>query len=688
MSSIIAVLSKCPKRSDRGITTIPRARQIRAWIRETIRTKGFENSRIVLLPRVYGWETSSLRKMSKKVHITDMENKTRIASATNHAKIMIALPVSQLRGSRCRIVLPGHFQGKHILWESLRRWWESVACVQEKKHHNQYDADTEWLSPPGEQKPPPVVGTVLDGRYRLVRELGSGGTSSVFEAEHLAMGNLWAVKVLPVGSQSLAQHLKEAEILKRLSHPMMPRIVDILPVGDSVCLVMDLVQGRPLSELLREEGPMPESRVIPWLLQLCDVLAYFHGQAPEPVIYRDLKPANLIADTHGHLKLVDFGTARRYQPQVDGDTAYIGTQGYAAPEQYGLHQSDARTDIYNLGMTLFHLLTATHPVSVPHGDLEIHLAKHKVSAPLAAIIRKCVQLSPANRYQHVTLLREEVLAKVLVPAGAEDVPAGSGSEPPAAAPVGGTASRRFAVNGFSLRKPKAFRARRPEPAGAGEEASRGDFLLTGQIRLAVMGACPGAGATFAAIALGSHLLLKRKATAIVEMNPSGDFVRFRHHLSRLGHTVAPMKGPGKTACSGAAEEAFRFGQLALYPACRRLTDIRGERPDALILDLGAARTEAAREELLRADWRLVYCPQADWKFEHVLSFLEDMDPESAGNGFVYLVPQGGRSGVDACRALLGNRRIAPFPHIANPFQLTPAETRQMDRVLRLTGLLQ
>ena len=583
--------------------------------------------------------------------------------------------------------------------------------MQEEKCRSQQMADTEWLAAkdsvavPADVEnseaqqaltsacAPPDIGTLLDGRYRLVKKLGCGGTSSVFLAEHLSVGNLWAVKILPVTEEPAESPFKETDILKRLSHPMLPRITDVLTHGTNVCIIMDFVRGRNLAERLREDGPIPEPEVRAWLLQLCDVLTYLHNQMPDAVIYRDLKPSNLIADDHGHLKLVDFGTARRYRNGDNLDTAYIGTQGYAAPEQYGFRQSDARTDIYNLGMTLFHLLTGIHPVSVPHGDVEKTLENMHVSQRMNRVICRCVQLSPANRYQDASSLRKELLALEPEP------DQGGQHEDPESSGVTGNVQDSFADKAsgsgkgtfsYGLRGTSGSKmsSRHRECASQSKHPITSSLFPLGrkraapvpaQAHIAVLGACPGAGATFASIAMASYLSGKNRNTALAELNPSGDLLRFRIQLERIGHQVVPVAGQ-------ASGEAFRFGQIAYHPSCQRLTDLRGNRMDVVLMDLGSVRTETVIDEFLRADWQFVYCPQADWKFGHVLEFMEAVDGLEDVNRFHYLLPYADRQGIDGVRTCFGKRSTVMFPHIANPFDPSPGESRQLERMFRSVGL--
>ena len=548
----------------------------------------------------------------------------------------------------------------------------------------------------------PVAGTVLDGRYRLIRKIGSGGTAEVYLAEHTALGNAWAIKVLALSDGTLDEHLKEAGILKRLNHPMLPRIADIIQTGSHLCIVMDYVRGQNLLERLDAGGRIRESEVRTWMVQLCELLAYLHEQQPEPVIYRDLKPSNLLADEQGHLKLVDFGTARTYRTGGDGDTAYIGTQGYAAPEQYGINQSDGRTDLYNLGMTMFHLLTGTHPVTVPHGDLGKRLSEAGISPELSSVVRKCVQLSPANRFQRAQDCRDALLA----PPGGDsracvNVPEGQGEA------VGDETSgiRILMAQNDAERMDRdgpvnahADPARLAVQEGNGTGASRAPFGLPhlfarrqsrmaggtlpplgAQIRIGIMGACRGAGTTFASIALASYFSGVRRRTSLVELNPSGDFDAFHAYLEANGLSISVPDGAN-------TEGAFRFGQIDFHPGCSRLTDMRGARSDVVVMDLGACRAGQAIEELRRADWQLVYCPLADWRCARITDFLESLDAGALERRYTYLVPRDGPQDKRFLKQLFGSRRVIGFPFIRNPFAPDRAEIRQIDHMLRLIGL--
>ena len=194
------------------------------------------------------------------------------------------------------------------------------------------------------------VGSVLDGKYKILNEIGHGGMSVVYLALNERANKTWAIKEVrkdggndqEVVSQGL---IAETEMLKKLHHPNLPSIVDVIDTNDSFIIVMDYIEGRSLQDLLDTSGPQPVDLVVDWAKQLCDVLGYLHSRIP-PIIYRDMKPPNVMLRPNGQVMLIDFGTAREYKQHNDRDTTWLGTRGYAAPEQFGGRgQTDGRTDI-------------------------------------------------------------------------------------------------------------------------------------------------------------------------------------------------------------------------------------------------------------------------------------------------------------------------------------------------------
>lgn len=247
------------------------------------------------------------------------------------------------------------------------------------------------------------IGTVIDGKYEVLREIGRGGMSVVYLAMDTHLNKQWAVKeIRKKGSGKndeivVNSLLAEANMMKRLDHPALPRIVDIIDNGITIYVVMDYIEGESLDKILNEFGSQPEDKVIEWAMQIADALSYLHSQKP-PIIYRDMKPANVMLKPEGNIKIIDFGIAREYKEQNLADTTVLGTKGYAPPEQYS-GQTDPRSDIFALGMTMHHLLTGVDPRN-GEAYAPVRQWNPELSEGIEAIIDKCVQPAAENRYQN------------------------------------------------------------------------------------------------------------------------------------------------------------------------------------------------------------------------------------------------------------------------------------------------
>lgn len=248
------------------------------------------------------------------------------------------------------------------------------------------------------------VGSVVDGKYKILSEIGHGGMSVVYMAINEKANKTWAIKEVRkdgvMDFEAVKQGLiVETELLKKLKHPNLPSIVDVIEDEHTFLIVMDYIEGNPLSKSLEEFGAQPQEYVIEWARQLCDVLGYLHSRTPS-IIYRDMKPSNIMLKPDGNLTLIDFGTAREFKEKNLADTTCLGTVGYAAPEQFGgMGQTDARTDIYCLGATLYHLVTGYNPSEPPYEIKPIREINPNLSSGLERILLKCVQRNPEDRYQ-------------------------------------------------------------------------------------------------------------------------------------------------------------------------------------------------------------------------------------------------------------------------------------------------
>lgn len=249
------------------------------------------------------------------------------------------------------------------------------------------------------------IGSIIDGKYKILNKIGQGGMSVVYLAMNERANKQWAIKEVrkdgvkdyDVVRQGL---IAETDILKRLNHPHLPSIIDVIDRDDTFLIVMDYIEGKSLDHWLKKDGAQPQEKVVEWAKQICDVLGYLHSRKP-PIIYRDLKPANVMLKPDGQIMIIDFGTAREFKETSIEDTSCLGTQGYAAPEQYGGHgQTDARTDIYTLGATMYHLLTG-HNLSLPPYEMyPIRRWNPALSSGLEKIVLKCTQRNPNDRYQN------------------------------------------------------------------------------------------------------------------------------------------------------------------------------------------------------------------------------------------------------------------------------------------------
>jgi len=213
-----------------------------------------------------------------------------------------------------------------------------------------------------------AAGTILDNRYRIVKLVGQGGFGAVYRAWHMSLEQPVAIKEnIDTGPESQRQFEREAKLLAGLRHPNLPRVNDHFVVpGQGQYLVMDFVEGRSLRDLLNERGgPLDEAEVLPWIRQVCEALDYLHTRTP-PIIHRDVKPDNIIITSDGRAVLVDFGISKIFDP---GKGTTVGaravTPGYSPPEQYGRGRTDARSDVYALGATLYTLLTGQPPPDGP-----------------------------------------------------------------------------------------------------------------------------------------------------------------------------------------------------------------------------------------------------------------------------------------------------------------------------------
>ncbi|MFC4809520.1 serine/threonine protein kinase [Paenibacillus sp. GCM10023250] len=360
-----------------------------------------------------------------------------------------------------------------------------------------------------------VSGTLIGGRYRIHGLIGKGGMGEVYTAEDVRLhGKIRALKANRSSAASGFRGAEEAALLMRLNHPHLPLIVDYFPPEEQdgcELLVMDYIDGMTLQAYLeRQGGVVPAAVVVEIGLQLAEALHYLHGQRPA-IIHRDLKPTNVMIDRSGFVRLIDFGIAREFKPGQAKDTVTLGTPGFAAPEQEGDRQSDARTDVYGLGALLYYLLAGgIKPGSGPGGGSAPAMGGLLGGPPaLIAVIARMIDPVPALRYPTMEEARQ-ALAVCLHERS------------------GGEADRQaFAASG------RQARSRR--------------------VSVVVASLSPGAGATFTAITLGHLLDRPAYPPAAAVEHPA---------LEPEWHALLPDAGKGRFGSGAAASPDRRYAPAA------------------------------------------------------------------------------------------------------------------------------
>ena len=361
------------------------------------------------------------------------------------------------------------------------------------------------------------AGQLYAGRYRIAMQIGKGGMGRVYLAEDERLGGKpVALKLTRPLPEERETFLTEARLMCALSHPHLPEIRDYYPPDASglACIVMDYVAGDSLAERFERFGlRLPFRLLLRYLLQLCDVLAYLHSQTP-PVVFRDLKPSNVLIDSDDRAILVDFGIARRYRAGETSDTLMLGTPGFAAPEQLRGEQSDARTDLYALGALAYFLLTGGQFAMRRKGNM-LGALQGDVPPAFAGLLERMLDDVPDRRPRSATEM--SLLLKESAP-----------EEP-------------------------------PEEARAAER-------VAGVTVVAVASAYPGAGATFVALAASASLARAGIPHAVVEC-PAGPGVDAELHALLDGDRKMP-RGAAFADPAGRRPPtpAWRRGAAAYFPA--------------------------------------------------------------------------------------------------------------------------
>jgi serine/threonine-protein kinase len=249
---------------------------------------------------------------------------------------------------------------------------------------------------------------LLKQRYEILGVLGKGGMGCVYKVlDRQQGGRVLAIKELRPGKlsveksrEALIQFQTEAQILARLTHPNLPKVYDYFSLHGAHYIVMEYIKGNTLEQVLaaRRGKPINERLALSWALQICRAMHFLSVQK-RPIVFRDLKPANIMIAGDNRIKLIDFGIARFFKEDKQEDTFVYGTPGYAAPEQYGTGQTDVRSDIFSLGATLHHCITGRNPAENPLDFPAPRSLNHRISRETAAFIQQALEKDIEKRFQ-------------------------------------------------------------------------------------------------------------------------------------------------------------------------------------------------------------------------------------------------------------------------------------------------
>ncbi|MNW24145.1 Serine/threonine-protein kinase PrkC [compost metagenome] len=469
-------------------------------------------------------------------------------------------------------------------------------------------------------------GEVLGNRYRIVRTIGAGGMSCVYMAEDLKLsGKVWAIKETAVQHSRLIDLRREASLLISLTHARLPRVTDFFEDMDSgyVYLVMDFIEGVTLEEHLRSSGAEVhrDDRIRSFALQLLDVLQYLHSHQPT-VIYRDLKPSNIMITPGYELKCIDFGIARNYREGYEEDTVKLGTIGFAAPEQYGGGQTDERSDLYSLGALLLYMASSgKYSEWRPEVDREI---QSLVPGELLTIIRKLLRYSPAERYQTA----QEVIADI-----------------------------QFSMSGGEWKDSHRNK-------GGGHSSTR---------VVAVLGTAAGCGVTHTAIAISHFLERNGYLVALAEMNEG---TRAFDQIRGL------MEGEAKSIQQDRGNRSFSLEGVHYWRRTSRADVIAllGGTYEWIVLDMGHLSNMYSLEEFQRADFPIIVAPGAEWRVADLIHFVQTLPCEPQAR-WSYCLPLASQEVASRVGRDLKTRRMFALPLHLDPFGPNVDMERELSKLI-------
>lgn len=253
------------------------------------------------------------------------------------------------------------------------------------------------------------INSIFEEQYKVIKAIGKGGMGRVYLVKNLQDQSVWALKEQAITDTNRKLLISESELLGRLTHPALPRLKGKKEKDGYLYLLMDYVDGCTMEEIIKSGKKVDERTVIKWFIQIGRVLEYLHS-LETPVVYRDLKPSNIMIELSGNVKIIDFGIAQEYSGEKANVKIAALTRGYAAPEQYdSRYYLDARTDIYALGVTMHYLITGKNPNKPPYHFRAVRKLAPAASYAIEEILKKCLQPNPDKRYPSVKSLLDDLI---------------------------------------------------------------------------------------------------------------------------------------------------------------------------------------------------------------------------------------------------------------------------------------
>ena len=453
-------------------------------------------------------------------------------------------------------------------------------------------------------------GQLLDGRYRIIERVGSGGMSHVHLAEDLRLpGKKWAIKESVTEGMATGSVQAEADLLISLNHRRLPRVVDFYPPDSDgySYLIMDYIEGITLGDYMLSKTEAITSLILKeFAKQLLEVLHYLHSHKP-PIIYRDLKPSNIMVTEQNELMLIDFGIARSYRSGGNEDTVKLGTIGFAAPEQYGVGQSGPQSDLYGLGALMLYMATSGRYSQWQNGVEDV--LKGKISEDLIPIIKCLLSTKPEDRYPNALSVSQAI--------------EGVGSNRKLSAIHSSSNPSRTCV-------------------------------------IAVMGVANGLGTTHTSFALCSYLS-RWGSPAWVDYNTADSSV-----YQRLRSMAEIEEDWGfSRAAPSFLWNGIRYGKRSNRGG---LTDyLRGDHR-FVVVDLGIGEEEGAFEQFARSDLPVLIASGADWRLEEFILWLRRSELP-VQSGWRVGLPMAGASSIHFIQSILTEGKAYGLPMQYNPFKL-------------------